>query len=95
MLSPLKLPLMLHRALSLVKFAGQTAHCQFRGSQLKWLFRASREVPLFLGAGGRHAETSEAPSDASQGIVPCQVCWSNCTLPILGVSAEVAFQGFS
>ena len=49
MLSPLKLPLMLHRAFSLVKFAGQTAHCQFQGSQLKWLFRASREVPLFGG----------------------------------------------
>ena len=95
MLSPLKLPLTLHRAFSLVKFAGQTAHCQCQGSQLKWLFRASREVPLFLGAGGRHAESSEAPSDASQGIVPCQVCWSNCTLPVLGFSAEVAFQGFS
>ena len=95
MLSLLKLPLTLHRAFSLVKFAGQTAHCHFQEVQLKWLSRAYLEVPLFLGAGGRHAETCEAPSDASQGIVPCQVCWSNCTLPILGVSAEVAFQGFS
>ena len=50
MLSPLKLPLTLHRAFSLVKFAGQTAHCQFWGSQLKWLLRASREVfSLFEG----------------------------------------------
>ena len=87
MLSPLKLPLTLHRAFSLVKFAGQTAHCQCRGSQLKWLFRASREVFLFLRAEGRHAESSEAPSDASQSILPCQVCWSNCTLPIPGVSS--------
>ena len=83
MLSLLKLPLTLHRAFSLVKFAGQTAHCHFQEVQLKWLSRAYLEVPLFLGAGGRHAETPcEAPSDASQGIVPCQVCWSNCTLPI-------------
>ena len=46
MLSLLKLPLTLHRAFSLVKFAGQTAHCHFQEVQLKWLFRASREVPL-------------------------------------------------
>ena len=74
MLSLLKLPLTLHRAFSLVMFAGQTAHCHFQEVQLKWLYKAYLEVPLFLGAGGRHAETSQAPSDASQGILPCQVC---------------------
>ncbi len=74
MLRLVKLPLMLHRAFSLVKFAGQNAHCHFQGAQLTWLFRAFREVLLFLEAGGRHAESSEAPSDASQSILPCQVC---------------------
>ena len=95
MLSPLKLPLMLHRAFSLVKFAGQTAHCHYQGAQLKWLSTAYLEVPLFLGAGGRHAESSEAPSDASQSILPCQVCWSKCTLPFPGGSAQVALQSLS
>ena len=95
MLNPLKVPLMLHRAFSLVKFAGQNAHCHFQEVQLKWLSRAYLEVPLFLGAGGRHAQSFEAPSDASQSILPCQVCWSNCTLPFPGDSAQVALQSLS
>ena len=95
MLSPLKLPLMLHRAFSLVKFAGQTAHCHFQEVQLKWLSRAFLRCLSFWGLGAGMLSLLEAPSDASQSILPCQVCWSKCTLPFPGGSAQVALQSLS